>query len=651
MSTTIYTELAWLPSPPPDFRKQVHAVAKQPSDVGRAIRALASFALDENQLNWLAKAINQVTKEGRSLNPLTPFRLGILGNGTLDFLIPALTASAARHGFALECVKADYDQAIQEALSPTSVINHAKPNAVLIVLDYRGFPLRFTPTEPDIAASSVQLALQHLDTIRAGIRQNGSAVSIVQTLAPPVETLFGSFDRATMGTSRSLVERLNSAIVESVANSEDLLLDVASLAETVGLAAWHDPTHWNLAKVPFSSTFVPLYADHVARLISASQGKSRRCLVLDLDNTIWGGVIGDDGLDGIRLVQGDATGEAHLSLQRLALSLRERGVVLAVSSKNDDEVARKVFREHPDMLLRENHIAVFQANWNDKASNIKAIADELALGLESLVFLDDNPMERGLVRKILPEVAVPELPEDPALYARTLAAAGYFESARFSDEDRKRADFYQLNARRVALRNQVADVSAYLASLDMEITFQPFDSTGRVRITQLINKSNQFNLTTRRYTEADVTAAARDPKCFTLQVRLTDTFGDNGMISVIICRQYVFDAWEIDTWLMSCRVLGRGVEKMVLKEILNHSALRGVRRLVGIYRPTARNSMVQDHYANLGFAHIETRAGGDSVWQLATNVIVDTIPMRVRRVGFDMTRTTDQPVGLRSANR
>src|SRR5581483_4377012 len=222
--------------------------------------------------------------------------------------------------------------------------------------------------------------------------------------------------------------------------------------------------------------------------------------------------------------QGDATGEAYLEVQRAALALRDRGIVLAVSSKNADDTARSVFIQHPEMILRENHIAVFQANWNDKATNIAAIAKELALGLDSMVFLDDNPAERGLIREMLPEVAVPELPQDPALYARTLAAAGYFETIAFSEEDRKRAEFYENNARRATLAEQIGDIEAYLRSLQMHIGFRRFDAIGRTRIAQLINKSNQFNLTTPRYTERDVEQMESDPALFTLQVRLADVF-------------------------------------------------------------------------------------------------------------------------------
>jgi len=283
------------------------------------------------------------------------------------------------------------------------------------------------------------------------------------------------------------------------------------------------------------------------------------------------------------------------------------------------------------MALRESHIAVFQANWNDKATNIKAIAEALSLGLESMVFLDDNPVERGLIREILPAVAVPELPDDPALYARTLLAAGYFESVSFSDEDRKRAEMYQDNARRVALQSQAGGVEGYLAALAMVITFQPFDPVGRARIAQLINKSNQFNLTTRRYSEAEVAAAERDPDCFTLQVRLADSFGDNGMISVVICRGRAQD-WDIDTWLMSCRVLGRRVEEAVLQEILREARRRGVRRLTGRYIPTSRNSLVEDHYAKLGFEAADRLDDGTTVWRLEVAAApMATLPMEVRR--------------------
>ena len=632
MSTDLYADLAWLPRAPDDFAARCKALQEDSEDgLGRRVRALTGFALDENQLVKLAKAVERARKAGKSLAPLTPFRLGLLGNTTMDLLAAPLVASAARHGIALEIVTAPFDQAIQEALAADSRINRAECDAVLVAIDHHGFPLRPTPGDEDAAAVTVAGALQQLAMIRNGIRANSNSVCILSTVARPPESTFGSLEMVLPGTMRRLIEALNRGIADSVAGTEDLLLDVAGLAETVGLAAWHDPTLWNMAKLPFAGRFVPLYCEHVGRLLGSLRGKSRRALVLDLDNTVWGGVIGDDGLEGIQVAQGDATGEAHLTVQRTALSLRDRGVVLAVSSKNEDETARLPFQRHPEMLLKEEHLAVFQANWNDKATNIKAVAEELSLGLDSFVFLDDNPVERGIVREILPQVAVPELPSDPALYARTLLAGGYFEAVAFSGEDRKRADMYQDNARRVALQRQAGDVDAYLASLRMEITFQPFDETGRARIAQLINKSNQFNLTTRRYTEAEVAAAERDPDCFTLQVRLADTFGDNGMISVVVCRRSGAD-WLVDTWLMSCRVLGRKVENAVLQELLREAAPRGIRRIVGTYLPTDRNKLVERHYEKLGFTLLERDEAGRTVWELDVAAAPrETIPMTIRR--------------------
>lgn len=632
MIRNLFADLTWLPEPPADFRARIRALAAGVEGAGDEIIGLATHALSDSQLIKLAETIHQLTAEGKDLSPLTPFKLGVIGTGTLDLLIPALVGSAARHGVLLECVHADYGQIAQEALEPDSKLNRAKCDAVLIALDYRSLPIAPGLHERE---ASVEACIGFIDVLREGFRANSGAVSIVQTFAPPPEQLFGSLDRRVAQTTRGLLDALNRRLVEGLSGAPDLILDVAALAETVGLAEWYSPEQWNLAKLPFSATFARLYADHVGRLVGAMRGGARRCLILDLDNTLWGGVIGDDGLDGIRLAQGDATGEAYLEVQRTALMLRERGVVLAVSSKNTDEIARAPFRQHPEMLLREHHIAVFQANWNDKATNIKAISEELSLGLQSMVFLDDNPVERGLVRRLLPRVAVPELPEDPALYARTLLAAGYFEAVTFSDEDRKRADFYQDNAKRLALQSKVGGVEAYLESLNMEIAFAPFDTVGRERIAQLINKSNQFNLTTRRYTETEVAAAESDPDAFTLQVRLTDIFGDNGMISVIIARSKGAD-WEIDTWLMSCRVLGRKVEQMVLRELVLNARAGGARRLIGVYRPTERNGMVKDHYAKLGFTALDETPDGVARWALDTDADIPAAPMTVIRAGLQL---------------
>jgi FkbH-like protein len=631
----LYSELRWLPRVPEGFSERLKNLGNEAGPLGRELQSLASYALELNQLTKLAKAIGKARAEGKSLDPLVPFKLAVLSNSTFDLIVPALVASAARHGIALEVIQPSYDQVAQEALTPDSKVNSSKPDAVLFALDYRALPLKLSLDDREAASATVQGVIGYLQALGNGIKANSSAVCIFQTFAPPVETLFGSLDRALPGTMRNLIDGINRELAEYVIGSGGVLLDVSGLAETVGLAEWHNTQLWNMAKFPFADELIPLYADHVARTVGAIRGKSGKVLILDLDNTVWGGVIGDDGLEGIRVAQGDARGEAHLAVQRLALDLRKRGIVLAVSSKNTDETAREPFEKHPEMLLKLEHIAVFQANWNDKATNIQAIADELSLGLDSMVFLDDNPAERGLVRKLLPQVRVPELPEDPAYYTRTLTAAGYFEAVAFAGEDLKRAGFYQDNAKRASLQKQVGGVDAYLASLDMTITLQPFDATGRARIVQLINKSNQYNLTTRRYTSPEVTEAEEDSEVFTLQVRLADIFGDNGMISVVICRPGEAGVWEIDTWLMSCRVLGRKVEHMVLREILEHARAAGIQKLSGTYRPTDKNKLVIDHYAKLGFTKVLEEGSGLTRWELLVEgAEPESAPMKIISQGF-----------------
>ena len=631
----LYSELQWLPRAPKDFFASLKALADVPEHLGRDLQALATHFLDINQLTCIARIIEKARADRKSLAPLVPFRLAVLTNSTFDMVIPALVATAARHGIDLEIIQPSYDQVAQEALAPDSKVNTSKPDAVLFALDYRALPLKLSLNDPDGSAATIGGVLGYLQSLGDGIKANSSAVCIFSTFAPPVEPLFGSLDRALPGTRRYLLDSINRELAAFTLKSGDVLFDVAALAETVGLADWHNAQLWNMGKIAVSDELIPLYADHIGRIVAALRGKSRKALILDLDNTVWGGVIGDDGLDGIQIAQGDACGEAHLAVQRLALELRERGIVLAVCSKNTDQVAREPFLKHPEMLLKLDHFAVFQANWNDKATNIQAIADELALGIDAVVFLDDNPVERGLIRKLLPQVAVPELPEEPAFYARTLAAAGYFEAVAFAEEDLKRASFYQDNARRLSLQNQVGGVDAYLASLEMTITFQPFDATGRARIVQLINKSNQYNLTTRRYTDPEVRAAEEDPDVFTLQVRLSDVFGDNGMISVIICRPGAPGTWEVDTWLMSCRVLGRKVEQMILRELLAQARAANIHTINGVYKPTEKNKLVIDHYQKLGFTRIHEEPSGLTRWEIATNGPgPESTPMKVVRVGF-----------------
>lgn len=611
-------ELSWLPEPVSDFRTQVRALRESGECTAAKLRTLAMARLNLTQLHSLSQLVGKIA--GQTASAWTS--VALLSNASTEMIASALPATALRHELLLNVRTSPFGMFTQEALDPGSATNTSGHDFVVLALDHRAYDFHPVPGDGALAQQRLEEALQMLRGLVDALRAHSGATVIVQTLAAPALSCFGSLEGQLPGTTRWFIEQFN-AQLRSRREPGVLLLDVAALAAGVGLQHWHDPTQWAVGKFPFAHAAVPLYAEHLSRVLMAAKGKAKKCLVLDLDNTLWGGVIGDDGMAGIVLGNGSPLGEAYLSIQAMALELRARGIVLAISSKNDEAVARRVFKEHPDMLLREEHIAVFQANWNDKASNLRAIAETLNLGINSLVFLDDNPAERQQVRLELPMVGVPELPENPEQYPATLLAAGYFEAVNFTLEDQQRAEQYQANAARAAMLSSTSDLGAYLESLQMQAVVSAFDEVGRARITQLINKTNQFNLTTRRYSERDVEGFEKNPEAFTLQVRLKDRFGDNGMVSVVICVPDVEGCWRIDTWLMSCRVLKRGLEQAVLNVIMAAAKARGVRKVIGEYLESEKNGMVKDHYPRLGFAVLQDE-GTRLTWEQSVETYVPT---------------------------
>jgi FkbH-like protein len=621
--------MEWLPKAPSDFNNQLRSFQDE-EQAENILLKLATFRLSLNQVIKLAKVIKDY-RGNEGLKSFVKFNLGVVANSTTSFLIDALIVAAARRGISLSVFESPYNQVMQIALGHNDPFKGVELDAILLFVDHKGFPSISIPWKFGEDIKAPNEALAYLSNIRSKLTEKYNAPCIVQTCAQEPESLFGSYEAMVHNTSRHTINKFNLLLANDVIGTGDYLLDVSAIAETIGLSNWHDPVMYNMAKLPFSQLALPLYADHVCRIISTVKGKSRRALILDLDNTLWGGVVGDDGLSGISLGHGDSVGEAFLAIQKTILKLYERGIILAISSKNDDAIARSVFREHPDILLNEEHFAVFQANWKDKPSNIEAIANELNLGLDAFVFVDDNPMERDLVRKYLPEVAVPELPTDPSLIPRTLLAAGYFEAVHFSAEDKNRAKDYRANAKRVALREQSKNIDAYLYNLDMKASIQPFNYDGLPRITQLISKSNQFNLTTRRYSENQLKEIMTNKKSYlTLQVRLTDIFNDNGMVSTIICKKNTCE-WSVDVWIMSCRVLGRKLEEVVFYHLVHMAKAKGVKKILGTFIPTERNKLVQDHYLKLGFEKNNTNNSEGVSWSLNLDNIKDipSLPIKV----------------------
>lgn len=597
------TALFWLPEPPRDWRDQLAAaLVEDPS--GRLLRGICSHRLSISQLRVVASRIAAATAGGADFAALREVRLGLIGAGTLDFLADALPGTAPRFGMRMSVAPVAYN-AFGNAFGDLGLDRTL--DCVAILPDLRSFARPAMLLDADEHRRALDRAVDMLERMVAAVRARTTGAIVLATIPLDPDRMLGSSDRAIPGSDWRFTVDLNAAIVDLAQRERLALWDLEAVAATLGARTWRDPVSLHVAKSPFGIDLAAVLADRLCAIIAALVGKGRRALVLDLDNTCWGGVIGDDGLDGIVVGQGDAAGEAHLALQSYALALRQRGVPICVCSKNDDEVAREPFRSHPDMLLREEHIAVFQANWSDKATNLQSIADQLSLNPDALVFVDDNPAERARVRQLFPEVAVPELPDDPAFFTSFVAAGGYFENPLLNAEDLGRAAAYRDNARRAEIRETLGSYDDYLRSLDMTLTVRPFDAMGRARIAQLIAKSNQFNLTTRRRSEAQVAEIEAADDWLGLQFRLADTFGDNGMICVVILR-FDGDAAIIDTWLMSCRVLERQVEQAVLNEIAACARARGMARLVGEYISTPRNAMVAGHYPKLGFAPLDGEA-------------------------------------------
>ena len=406
--------MPWLLPAPADFKERAKSLAKSASPDEAEVRRLASFDLDLNELAALGKVVSKQKELLISRVGLTPVKLGIVASHTMDYVAAAIPGTGLRHGLIVDVVLGGYGQAAQQLLDPRSDFAAQRPDFVLLAFDYRALGLDSVRLRKEEADDAVAAAINHVSSMAAGIRDIIKSTCILQTLVVPSDPVFGGLDARISGSPRAMIARFNLRLINEVAKANDLVVDADFLACKAGLDSWNDARGWHKAKLASSLDATPLYADHVCRLLGASRGKARKCLVTDLDNTLWGGVIGDDGLDGIKLGQNSAVGEAHVALQRYLLDLRRRGVILAVCSKNEDANARIPFRNHPEMVLREDHIAVFIANWSDKANNLREIAATLNIGTDSLVFLDDNPVERGQVREVLPEVAVPELGEDPA---------------------------------------------------------------------------------------------------------------------------------------------------------------------------------------------------------------------------------------------
>jgi FkbH-like protein len=494
---------------------------------------------------------------------------------------------------------ADYGTATFQAFDATSETHTFKPEFVVYSTSMQKYRDRFYGT-PSAAEREIlpQIYLDEILSVAGAFIERGIEV-VLNNFPLPIERMFGNYGLLTSQSLYGSVVRFNALLTESVTKRSNCLLnDVMYLANSVGAESFLDDRLWYASKYPCANQFLPELTRSVARLIATRKGRATKVLVLDLDNTIWGGVIGDDGLEGIAL-GGDAYGEAFQQFQRYVLSLRDRGYVLAVCSKNNEAIAIGAFRNHSEMILKETDISVFVANWNDKASNVEFIARVLNLGLDSLVFIDDSPFERSLVRTGLPQVAVPELPEDVADYCSALERSGLLEGAGFTKEDATRNAKYREEALRTTEQLKFGNIDEYLASLDMRIDCGPFRAGDMPRIAQLIQRSNQFNFRTQRLSQAACEAALEAGEV-TVAARLADKFGDYGLIAVIVCDTVDGDLF-VREFVMSCRVLKRGVEEYLVNYLFGQCRARGLKGIRGQYIKSAKNAMVANFYPGFQF--------------------------------------------------
>lgn len=555
-------------------------------------------------------------------------RVGIVGTWTTNPFVPLFKLACAHLGMAVEVYEAPFNQYFNETLDPASHLYAAEPDALVLCPDHRAIGLPAFSDEPlRVVEETVNRWAAVWSTARA-VRP----ITIVQhTFALPAIGGFGHFGAGSPGSRSSLASAINRLLATRASSEGVGIVDADSLSARYGKERWFSDRDWHLAKVAVAPSAMPMLAQHSAAVLAARLGLSRRCLVLDLDNTLWGGVIGDDGLGGLVLGEG-ADGEAFVDFQRAIKELAERGIVLAVCSKNEPEIAREPFRCHPEMVLKLEDIAVFAANWRPKSENLAEIARSLNLGLDALTFVDDNPYERTEVRRSLPEVDVITLPAEVTGYRRTLEEYPYFEPAGYTEEDRNRSQQYQARSRAESLRQSAGSLEDYQSSLDMEAMIGPIDDANMARVVQLINKTNQFNLTTRRRDRVELESLLREPDTVHFWVRLRDRFVDHGLIAVVIARG-TGPSLEIDTFLMSCRVIGRGVEEVLRNELAERARIVGQTEVTGQYLPTDRNKLVADLLPKLGFTSRPAAEGNPPVWTLPVMSARNReVAIRIRRM-------------------
>ena len=534
----------------------------------------------------------------KDLSGFPEIKVAILGDTATQFFATAIRGMGVEKGFNVNLFEADYNQVELQFMDPTSDLYMFGADYIVVFQSTHKWNEHYALLN---AGQQEHMADERLEFVKM-ICQQTKACVIYLNYPEIDDAVFGSYANKLVTSFIYQTRKFNFELMNLAQATPNLYVcDIAGVYQKLGRNIMFDPTIYTSTEMILSVDGVPYVAGRIMDIIAAIQGKFKKCLILDLDNTVWGGVVGDDGLEGILLGHGLGIGKAFTEFQMWVKKLKQRGIIICVCSKNDEEKAKEPFEKHPDMILHLDDIAVFMANWETKVDNIRAIQKILNIGFDSMVFLDDNPFERNIVRENIPDITVPELPEDPAEYLEFLYEQNLFETAAYSSADKDRTRQYQVEAKRVSLAKTFTNEADFLKSLNMVSTVEGFTKFNTPRVAQLSQRSNQFNLRTVRYTEAEIASYAEDPNVVDLSFTLEDKFGDNGLICVIIMKKHDEETLFVDTWFMSCRVLKRGMENFTLNTMVEEAKNRGFKKIIGEYLPTAKNGMVKDHYPNLGF--------------------------------------------------
>jgi FkbH-like protein len=527
-------------------------------------------------------------------------KLALITDFPAQFLSKALISGGTSSGFNIDIYDPGINQSEIELFDKGSGLSQFAPEWIILGNNVQYLRTKFYKLDINDRSGFSEIIINELKHQISLIDSSLNCKFIIFNYPEYDDRILGSFANKTDLSLLYHIRKINFEMMKL--SQENIRLNICDISSLVSFHGWElsvDNRLFVNASLPFSLDFHAELAQECIKIVSADTGKIAKCLIFDLDNTIWGGIIGDDGFEKIQ-IGNLGIGKAFSELQQWMLELRKRGIILAVSSKNDEMLAKEPFINHPEMVLRLDDITIFAANWDNKADNIKYIKDILNLGFDSMVFLDDNPFERNLVRAMIPDIIVPELPEEPAQYLDYLRSLNLFETSSITGLDAVRTEQYQTEAKRVELKRSFADLEDYLMSLEMIATELEPDKFNISRIAQLTQRSNQFNLRTVRYSESDITRLLDSENYIVKAYDLSDKFGDYGIIAVIILEKDKSELF-IDTWLMSCRILKRGMEEFIINELVGLAQILGFEYITGEYLPTSKNMMVKELLQGFGF--------------------------------------------------